>query len=103
MSNSVTKTLTVELNSGKSFEIDVEADGEYDRNYGADADGNRGEATWFLAGWSWPIPDKDSDGNLLTDEEKNELELKLNEKVDKEDWEFSNEPDVEYEPELEDR
>jgi hypothetical protein len=101
MKNEMTKELTVELESGKTFEIEVTATGVYDSNYGADADGNRGMALWFLDEVAFDLPKTDEDGNILTIDELHELDVKLNKLALDEDWEWSLDNDREYEPEME--
>lgn len=103
MSNRVTKSLTIELNSGKSFEVDVTAVGLYDSNWGADADGNRGMGVWLLEDLEYDLPDTDDEGLRLTNEEMIELATQVELKANDQAWVFSHEDDREYEPELEDK
>jgi hypothetical protein len=93
MSNRVTKTLTVELNSGKSFEIEVTAIGEYDNNCGSDADGNRGTSGWTVDKFEFDLPKVDEDTNVLTLDELHELDIAIHKEALKEEWEFSQEED----------
>jgi hypothetical protein len=93
MSNRVTKKLTVESNSGKSFEIEVTAVGEYDNNHGADADGNRGTSGWTVKEFDYELPDTDEDTNVLSLDELHELDIALNKQALKEEWAFSQEED----------
>src|ERR1035441_8287552 len=77
MSNQITETLKIELNSGKAFEIEVTVTGVYDAHYGADADGNRGMGAWFLDDLEFELPEVDEEGVYLTTDETIELEEKL--------------------------
>ena len=44
----LTHEFEVELENGKQCVVEVEAFGEYEENYGADADGNRGAKVFFV-------------------------------------------------------
>ncbi len=100
MKSEITKDLTVELDDGREFIILTTAIGIYDSNYGADADGDRGVGVWIHDDTTFALPEKDSDGYRLDSVELEELENKLNEKIDQTDWEFKHPKDEkEYEPE----
>lgn len=95
----ITKELTIELDDGREFTIEVTATASYDSNYGADADGNRGMGVWDREDDEFTIPDVDAEGYRLDSVEKEELEKKLNLEIERQDWDFSSADEKEYEPE----
>lgn len=94
--SSLNKAFTVELESGKILTVEVTASGYFESDYGADADGNRGVGMWFVDDIEYTLPKVDEKGEVLTDEELDELDEVLNEEIDNFTWEFST-PDYEYE------
>ena len=84
MKRTVTKTVSIELESGEGLEIEVEAIAVYDPHYGADADGNRGVGTWFIDEINYHMP---SD---LKKEQENEVSDKI-EKFVIQNFEFDGE------------
>lgn len=79
------KEVEIETSTKKNIDVVITVDGYLDQNYGQDADGNRGEPTWFVDGWQ---TDYDEEG--LTAEEKSEIEERVEEIVMDESWDFEN-------------
>ncbi len=90
MSGRTTKEYTVELSNGKSVTAEVLFMGVYDRNYGADADGNRGMGMWMDDGFNFDTPTTDDDGHELSEEEQAEADSLL-------EAEANDESDLDYE------
>lgn len=91
MSTTVTKEQDVELSSGRTVSVDIEIFGIYDSQFGADADGNRGQGRWLIDSHGYTITEDD-----LTPEEETELDEKVEEIVYDGEWDFDNaEPDDE--------
>ncbi len=95
----ITKELKVELKDGREFTIEVTANAEWDSNYGADADGNRGMGVWERSEDDYTLPEIDSEGYHLDSVETEELETKLQAEIEKQDWDFP-EDEKEYEPDF---
>jgi hypothetical protein len=87
----VTKEFEIELDNGNVVNVSITVEGDYEANYGADADGNRGVGMWFISDHSYEILD-DSE---LSDSETAELAEKVEEKVSDEDWDFDTAQDDE--------
>lgn len=85
---SVTKDLTVSISSGEDVTVEVTVSAYNERHYGADADGRRGESAWFIDDVSFEIPNCDNSNNTLSQDEKNEVEKLIDEKVNEESWNF---------------
>lgn len=97
-SNSSSKTLShaFEWDDGKSetyrrVTLDVTAEGLYDSNYGADADGNRGWGEWFLEDYDYELPEKCDDEILISIEDKKILEAMIEKFVNETDFEWTTE------------
>ena len=84
---------TVTLISGKEVTAEVEATFINERNYGADADGNRGIPMTFLEDINLTVPITDPEWNEddhkvpLTEDEKKEAETLLIKVAEEYDWE----------------
>ena len=82
----------------KVVDVTIEVEGYLDPDFGSDADGNRGEPTWFVDGWT---AEYDKDG--LTEKEILEINEKVEEIVLEESWDFEAAKDDadadDYEPE----
>lgn len=93
---SVTKEFEVELDDSNVVNVSVTVEGDYESNYGADADGRGGTGMWFISDHSYEV----IDGTDLSEEESAELAAKVSDLVDDEEWDFdsASEPDDEYEP-----
>lgn len=65
--------LVVVLNNGKKISSEVDVFYTIDINYGADADGNRGERGVFIEDVMVKDITHDDDGNKLTDEEATQV------------------------------
>lgn len=94
----VKKDISVELSNGSEITTEVEFVGDYDSNYGADADGNRGIGVWFCDEENYILRSKDDDGNILSEEQKKEYEKLLEDKIANTDVEFGfDEPEPDFE------
>lgn len=82
----------IELSDGQSIECSIEVDGYLDENFGADADGNRGEARWLIDSWSHTHQEE------LSDDDQAELDEKIEEYVFEQTWDFDNAPERDDEP-----
>lgn len=76
------REVTVETYTGKVVTVDVTIKATFDDNYGADADGNRGVGVWEIDETTFKVPDKDDDGALLTQAEKEEVDELVEEELD---------------------
>ena len=76
----------IELSSGKTVTLEITVTGVYDARYGADADGNRGVGTWLIEDASYETHSDDD----LDDDDKAEIESRVESIVDSEDWDFDN-------------
>lgn len=85
---SINKDLTVETRTGKIVTVDVTVEGTYDSHYRSDRDGNRGSGVWHIRSVSFQIPDCCNDFIALSQDEKNEVEKLIDEKVNEESWNF---------------
>ncbi len=83
------------LDSGKVVTVDLTIVGEYDPNYGADADGNRGSSMWFIEHFSYELQSDEE----IDQEEKEELDEKVEDFVYAESWDFESGSEKEYEHE----
>lgn len=86
-----TKEVEIELSTEKVVDVTLKVEGCYDPSYGADADGNRGEATWFVDNWD----DSEYETEGLTEKEISELKDKIEELVLEESWDFGTAKDDE--------
>ena len=73
MSKIYKTTVSIELELGVEFELDVEATVEYDPSYGADADGNRGVGCWFIKDAKYELPKWLSRDFDITDQINDEI------------------------------
>ena len=95
----LSKEFTVVLKSGKTVTAEMESEWSYERNYGADADGNRGVGAWFMDDLDFTVPvsypswNVDDDGNAMSDEEKLEAVELLTAKAEDDEWEDRFEAD----------
>ena len=83
------KDLTVYTNNDKSVTVNVEVRAYLDSHYGADADGNRGTRKWLIDDVIFEVPNTDDDGYPLSQDEKNQVEKLVDEKVGSESWDFN--------------
>lgn len=90
---SQTKNITVETNSGRTVTVEVNVEGGYDPNYGSDQDGNRGTEVHYINEISFDVPDGDDDGDILSQNEKNEVEKLIDEEINNRDWDLSGDPE----------
>lgn len=89
-----TKEKEIELSDGTTVEGTIEVDGFLDENFGADADGNRGEARWLVDGWSFTHEEE------LSDDQQAELDEEVERIVFEETWDFENAGERDEEPDL---
>lgn len=75
--------IVVELDSGKQCSVDVVIFVLHDENYGADADGNRGEPRSFIDDVEYNTPDKTDCGQFLSLEQKKEIKTKIDQIIDR--------------------
>jgi len=83
------KTFTFELETGLGKDEDnieitvcVRVTAYEDKNYGADADGNRGVSVWFTEDWEYDIESCSKEVKKLKKEQIIELENKIEKRVD---------------------
>lgn len=88
MSSIITKDITVHTSLDKQVTVVVEVRGYLDKHFGADYDGNRSKPTWLIDDVIFEIPDTDDHGFVLSQDEKNEVEKLVDEKVGDTDWYF---------------
>jgi hypothetical protein len=84
---SITREFEIELSDGRTINVSVTVEGEYESDYGADADGNRGVGTWFVSGHSFEADE------ALTPSEEYEVSEKVDELVSDESWDFDSAED----------
>lgn len=89
----VNKEKEIELSSGKLVTVQIEVEGTYDANYGADVDGNRGVGRWLIDSHSYEVGDTEEE---LTSEEFDEIDEKVEALVYDGDWDFES-PDLDDE------
>jgi hypothetical protein len=73
----INKEANIELSTGTTIDVEIEIFGIYDSQFGADADGNRGEGRWLVDSHGYSV----SDNVSLTSEEEDELDEKIEELV----------------------
>jgi hypothetical protein len=86
MSSKVSKETTIELSTGTTVDVEIEVFGEYDSQFGADADGNRGQGRWLIDSHAHTY----DDALVLTSEEFDELCEKVEEIVYENEWDFDS-------------
>lgn len=84
MSAMLTKEQDIELSTGTTVAVEIEVFGIYDAQFGADADGNRGQGRWMIDSHGY------STDASLTQEEEEELDEKVEEIVYDGEWDFEN-------------
>lgn len=72
----------------KFITIEITVTGHLDRNYGADADGNRGVPVWFIEDHDYTVPTLCDDGTTLTQADLEQLEEEVGNWVNNTDWDF---------------
>jgi hypothetical protein len=85
----INKDMNIELSTGTTIDVEVEVFGIFDSQFGADADGNRGEGRWLIDSHGYSV----SDNVSLTAEEEDELDEKIEEIVYDGQWDFANADD----------
>lgn len=91
--STISREITVELDSGQSVTLEVEVYGNFEENYGADSDGNRGISTWFIDDIEYELPDFDDNGQELTAEQKVEACVLIDNQISRERWNFDENMD----------
>lgn len=86
----ITRDLTIETNSGKIVTVSVTVEGTYDSHYRADADGNRGSRVWHISDINFEVPDCDDSFCPLSQDDKNEIEKLVSERIGEESWNFDS-------------
>jgi hypothetical protein len=81
-----TKEFEIELEDGTEVTVEITMEAYVEKNYGADADGNRGEDLWFLDGP--PQLEITDCRTVLSKEQRQELKDKIDSLVAKTDWNF---------------
>jgi hypothetical protein len=74
----------IDLDNGTIVTVELEIEGTFDANYGADADGNRGVGRWLVESHSYEVSSEDE----LSDDEESEVKEKVEELVYDSDWDF---------------
>lgn len=82
--------VTLKVNE-KPVTADIVVYGVYENDYGADADGNRGVAAWFIEDYEYVVPDVDDEGHKLSDEEHETLKGMVQDFIENNDWDFAEE------------
>jgi hypothetical protein len=89
-----------EITDGRSVTVDVRIVYFEDRNYGADADGNRSTSKYFLSSYNYTAPAQCDDGEPLTDDDLEALEDSIYEIVENIDLadpsDFKDDADADY-------
>lgn len=49
------ENVQMEMENGRKFDVEITIKWIYEKNYGADIDGNRGTPVWFVDDSSWEI------------------------------------------------
>ncbi len=78
----LSKEFELELKDDRLVNVTITVKGDYESDYGGDADGNRGVGAWFINSHSY-----EADEELL-DQNKLEVDLMVEELVNDEDWDF---------------
>lgn len=90
MKKTISRNLTIETKADKIVKVEVHVEGQYDSHFGADADGSRGTGRWHIIDVKFEVPDFDYDGYPISQNEKNEVEKLVGEKVDAQSWDFGS-------------
>ena len=86
----ITKDLTVELNSGKMITVQVTVKGTYDPHNRFLRNGRRKQGKWNISDVSFEIPDCCDSLSLLSQDDKNQVEKLVSEKIGEERWDFDS-------------